>query len=97
MKLYYCRKCGRSFKTTFEGNLCLACLSNKVELEPDLSWHPLKQLKLWLYDLLTWHLQNKISMLESKMINRTERIEELEDKIKSLQDYSNKPSPQIIQ
>jgi hypothetical protein len=30
MKLYHCRKCGQSFNTTFEGNLCLACLSNQV-------------------------------------------------------------------
>lgn len=82
MKLYRCRKCGQSFNTTFEGNLCLACLSNKVELESDLSWHPLKQIKLWLYDLLTWELQNKISMLESQMVNRTERIEALENRIK---------------
>lgn len=29
-KLYHCKKCEKSFQTTFEGNLCLACLSNKV-------------------------------------------------------------------
>lgn len=84
MKLYYCRKCNKSFNTTFEGNLCIACLSSKVETEPSFSWHPLKRLRLWLYDLLTWELQNKISLLESQMTNRTERIEELENRIKSL-------------